>query len=463
MVSVIISFATEDFVTPETDDALGWLADELAERDIAGCFAMVGDKARALRERGRKDIIAKVAAHEIDYHGNDHHFFPPMAMTVEQMTWDEGVAWLLAHEAPGLTDLEGLFGQRPAAWVRTDGHWTAQVLCAFSLLGMRVYGLRAFGYGDPALWSYMNMVSPAYSIGLDQYIREAGSPAELLTAAALDFERKAAEVGEDGLIVYGTHPCMWACETFYDLHNIKRRGRVPAKDKWRPAPLLPRWRNKRDRQFFGMWLDYLLESDVEFITYGQLADRCDQPANEWLTRPQLAGLARQVRRRFGAAKIGGRFYNAAEILAALCWALARCDDGSLPPRVPVRRPLGPVETPENLTKSLTVSTQPALAAAGKADVYISDHHRLPAQVTVGRNQLGPAQLLALAAEVYLAAAEGRKLGATRISPGPDCPREAEQLGDASIQSYCLPKDYHPTRLLEQIRLQSWTMKPASPR
>ncbi len=463
MVSVIISFATEDFVTPETDDALGWLAEELTQRDVAGCFAMVGDKARALRDRGRRDIIARVAEHEVDYHSNDHHFFPPMATTIEEMTWDEGVAWVLAHEAPGLTDLEELFDQRPAAWVMTDGHWTAQSLCAFRLLGMEVYGLRGFAWRKPQLWSYMNMVSPAYSIGLDQYIREPGEAADLLGKAAAEFEQTVTSMGEDPLIVYGTHPCMWACETFYDLHNIKRRGRVPAKAKWQPAPLLPRWRHRRDRQFFGMWLDYLRDCDVEFITYGQLADRYAQPVNEWLTRSQLASLARQVRKRFAAAKVGGRFYSAAEVLAALCWALARYEDDALPARVPMRRPLGPVETPAGLTKPSTVTAHATLTAAGKADVYIGDHHRLPAQVKVGRRRLGPAELLALTAEAYLAVAEGGKPGAIKLSGGPDCPQEEEHLAGARIQSYGLRKDYHPPRLLEQIRLQSWTLKPASRR
>lgn len=463
MVSVIVSFATEDFVTPESDDALGWLADELTKRDILGCFAMVGDKARALRDRGRRDIIAKVAAHEIDYHSNDHHFFPPMAPIVEEMTWDEGVTWLLAHEVPGLADLAELFGQRPAAWVRTDGHWTAQSLCAFGLLGMKAYGLRGFAQSDPGLWSYMNMVSPAYSIGLDQYIGQAGKSADLLATAVAEFEQTVAAIGEDALVVYGTHPCMWACETFYDLHNIKRRGRVPPKEKWRPAPLVPSWRHRRDRQFFGLLLDHLLNAGVEFITYGQLADRYGQPANEWLTRSQLASLARQVQKEFSAAKVGGTFYSAAEILAALCWALARYEDDALPARVSVRRPLGPVETPQGLTKPLTISASAALAATRRADAYMSSNQRLPAGVDGGRHHLPPAQLLAVAAEIYLALTDDRKPGSSTLSPGPDCPREAEQLADVAIQSQCLPKDYHPARLLEQIRLQSWALKPATPR
>jgi len=40
---MILSFDTEDFVTPQSDDALLMLATELTRHGIRGCFALVGD------------------------------------------------------------------------------------------------------------------------------------------------------------------------------------------------------------------------------------------------------------------------------------------------------------------------------------------------------------------------------------------------------------------------------------
>lgn len=52
MAKLILSSGTEDFVTPESDDALLMLATELHKHGREGCFALVGDKLRAPPRRG---------------------------------------------------------------------------------------------------------------------------------------------------------------------------------------------------------------------------------------------------------------------------------------------------------------------------------------------------------------------------------------------------------------------------
>ena len=460
---VILSFDTEDFVTPESDDALLLLAREMTKRDIRGCFAVVADKARALRDRGRRDAVEALAAHEISYHSNDHHFFPLLGPTIEQMQWQEAVMWLLQHEAPGVADLEEMFGVAPVAWIKADSHWSAQSLHAFRLLGMRVYSARHFAAQDPRPWWYMNLLAVPYAQMLDRFIRQDGTARDILKLAVADFERRAQGLDDEDIIVYGTHPCMWVCRTFYDIHNVRRRGRPPAKEKWQPAPLLPPGTIRRNRKFFPMFLDYLRGAGVEFITYRQLLQRFSvSPAEKWLTRTQLGSLARRVGKRFAAAKVGGCYYSAAEILAALCWALARYEDGDVPPRVPIRRPIGPVETPRSMSKPLKVCSRAVLGAVRKTDAYISGYHRLPAGVDVGGHHFPPAQLLTVAAASYLSVLDGGKPSGGALEPGPDCPEDERLLAGAVIGAHCLPKGYTPTRLLEQGRLQSWTLKPGEP-
>ena len=461
MTSVIVSFDTEDFVTPESDDALGRLCDALTSRGICGCFDLVGDKVRGLRQRGRQDVITRVLSHEIDYHSNDHHFFPLLAPTIEGKPWDESLAWVLEHEARGVAELEETFGRRPVAWVKTDSHWTPQSLQAFRLLGMRVYGCRHFDAGSPRLWWYMNLLTIPWLGSFEHYIQREGTPRDLLKAELADFEVKAEAAGPDGVLNYGTHPCMWSCSVFYDIHNVKRRGHPPPKHKWQPAPLLPDWRIKRDRQFLLMFLDELKRQGVEFINCGQLHERYAEPPNRWLTQAQLGSLARPMTTRFAAAKAGGGYYNVAEVLAALCYALARYrESGTLPARVPVRQPIGPVETPRTMKKPLEVCGRALLGAARRADDCFRERGRVPAGVDVGGHHFPPAQLLRAAAENYLAILAGKRPPGAVLQPGPDCPEEATLLEGARIGAYALPTDYHPAGLLELGRLQSWTLKPA---
>ena len=74
MTSMIFSFDTEDFVTPESDDALLGLARLLTQHGLRGSFALVGDKVRALLARGRRDVIDACREHDIQYHSNNHMF-----------------------------------------------------------------------------------------------------------------------------------------------------------------------------------------------------------------------------------------------------------------------------------------------------------------------------------------------------------------------------------------------------
>jgi len=101
-------------------------------------------------------VIEALRAHEIDYHSNDHHFFPLQAPLLEDKPWEEGLAWLLEHEAPGLELIEQVFGGRPTAYIKADSHWTPQLLAAYRRFGLTVYSARQFLTADPRPWWYMN-------------------------------------------------------------------------------------------------------------------------------------------------------------------------------------------------------------------------------------------------------------------------------------------------------------------
>src|SRR2546421_172403 len=62
-VNVILWFDTEDYLLPADDDACKRLADMLTERKIRGTFKVVGEKARVLEKRGRKDVIRALRRH----------------------------------------------------------------------------------------------------------------------------------------------------------------------------------------------------------------------------------------------------------------------------------------------------------------------------------------------------------------------------------------------------------------
>src|SRR5205823_13127536 len=63
-VNVILWFDTEDYLLPADDDATKRLAEMLTQRGIRATFKLVGEKARVLERRGRRDVIAALRSEE---------------------------------------------------------------------------------------------------------------------------------------------------------------------------------------------------------------------------------------------------------------------------------------------------------------------------------------------------------------------------------------------------------------
>src|SRR5437763_1374813 len=126
-VKLILSFDTEDYETPASDDAeKGW-AEMLMRYGLTGCFCVVGEEARALRDRGRRDVLAALARHEVAYHSDLHSAHPTHAEYLDTMGWPEGVRAVLEGEAQGIGDLRSLLGQQPSAYCKPGNSWGPQV------------------------------------------------------------------------------------------------------------------------------------------------------------------------------------------------------------------------------------------------------------------------------------------------------------------------------------------------
>ena len=121
MVRVIFSLDTEDYITPQHDDAVEFWAKLFAERKIRGCFNVVAEYARALKARKRGDIINLVSGNEADYHSNVHSVHPTFPEYLDTMDWDDGINEVIRKEAEGIKDVEDIFGQHPSSYMQPGG------------------------------------------------------------------------------------------------------------------------------------------------------------------------------------------------------------------------------------------------------------------------------------------------------------------------------------------------------
>src|SRR5215475_1438178 len=86
---VTLWFDTEDYILPQSDDAAKRLAETLTRLGVRATFKIVGEKARTLERRGRKDVIAALKKHEIGYHSNTHSQQPTIAVYLQHAGWED--------------------------------------------------------------------------------------------------------------------------------------------------------------------------------------------------------------------------------------------------------------------------------------------------------------------------------------------------------------------------------------
>src|SRR3989449_9899467 len=138
-VYVLLWFDTEDYILPQSDDAAKRLAVFLSSQGIRATFKVVGEKARTLERRGRRDVIGALAHHEIGYHSNTHSQHPTVAEYESGLDWESGVQEFARRERPGYDDLRRIFGQAPTCYGQPGNSWAPQPYGALKNWGVKVY------------------------------------------------------------------------------------------------------------------------------------------------------------------------------------------------------------------------------------------------------------------------------------------------------------------------------------
>ena len=260
---LILSFDTEDFVTPQAADAQKWWADELHSRNLRGCFLLVAELLRTLKRWGRQDVIEALDRHEVDYHTNYHSLPPTHAHALEGKPLAEAVDWVLRREATGLAEHLETFGRVPVSYCTPGFSWTPATLIALAAVGIKVFcacpdSLMVNG----PMW-YCGMLCLRYDLPFEAYFSSGETGIEAFKA---DFDRIAREVGEDGLMILFTHPTRLVTSAFWD-EQFYGAVDVPP-DQRRGAPLWPDDQIQQHKDCVRHWLDWLQSrNDVHFTDY----------------------------------------------------------------------------------------------------------------------------------------------------------------------------------------------------
>lgn len=454
-VYVALWFDTEDYILPASDDAALRLAEFLTREGVRATFKVVGEKARTLERRGRRDVLAALGRHEVGYHSNWHSIHPTPAQYLADLGWDEGVAEFERREGPGVEDLRRLFGRNPTCYGQPGSSWAPQ-----SYGAMRRWGMVA--YLDTGGHVVVDQ-KPHYYAGLLTIYRLAhtlrtglGGPADLEEAKkrfAAARERLLAEGGGVAHIFY--HPCEWVHRQFWDGVNFAA-GATPPRHAWKLPPQKTPEETRTAFETFEAYIRWIKTfPDVRFITATDAARLYrDRARGRTFTEAEIREIASAVGEEATFQRRGDHALSAAEVFALLCAFAAR---GGRGPVTLEDSPLGPTGEVPPLAAPVRAAPHDFARAVEEADGYVRRHGRLPSTVWLGSAGVPPeAFLRALAARVGGPAADGP----VEVSPARlGCARYVAE-DDPKIWGWLFPPGFRAPRLMDLARRQSWTLKPA---
>jgi hypothetical protein len=487
---VFLCFDTEDPINPESDDALLQLARLYEDAGLQACFFLVAEKARILRERGRKDVVDALQNHEIDYHGNYWFEYPELALVYgNEDRWSDAVGKARTYETPGLCEIAEITGRFPVATVQHQNNHSPATTHALQQAGVRVWNGGLGGELDGIGWVMnlltlgrkMRSVSSQGSWGefqIDpdepQRLPEPMNAGEELRRFQQQFDAQL-ELGHSHIGILG-HPTCWAMAEWWGWYEWslpfrgeqgKRSGAYPHGRRWERGQV----RTAVDREAHFRWTAdaarwLAARQDIQVVTFAEALAAHSEASGQWLSEAQVRDMAQRIDGRFRETKTfdwieaGSTTLSAADALYVLAQNVeSMLRDGCRPAQVQIRRTIGPVEALFCPTGHTTFRRSDLLLAARQAVHYVNKHGKLPHAVRSHAVDCGPGELLIALAQ---ALAGERLPDKFIIEPTDGVPECAKQpfFASAIVGSTHAPPDYKPTQIQLQCLLQSWSYRPA---
>ncbi len=442
-VYVALWFDTEDYVEPAADDAALRIANDLTNTGVRATFKLVGEKARVLESRGRRDVIQALSKHDIGFHSNWHSVHPTPAEYLEKLGYLEGAEEFERREGPGVADIKRIFGRQPSCYGQPGNSWGPQSNLALRRLGIRVYldegeqvGVREqpFWYGG---------ILHVFHMGQNQFRADLNAGVE--DRAANDrFDSAAKRLGDSGggVISIYYHPTEFVTSEFWDAVNFKH-GSNPVRQDWvRPQRLTAQESERR----FGVLRAFVehmkTNPNVRFVTASDLLKLYGTPQSRVVDRKAVA---ESLNRGIVFAEVQGQMLSPADMLLQLLGLSSAVVDGP---------------TAHGASNYAGASVPALVFEKIVADVsdFIRRNHRLPAEAFVGADTLSLADFTAT-------------LAGSVLNPGKDV---TVRRGNIQFEEYFASDSRKPfdwvihkegfdgAHLLDLGRLQGWTLKPALP-
>jgi peptidoglycan/xylan/chitin deacetylase (PgdA/CDA1 family) len=463
-IPMVICFDVEDYTSPESvgmDDIPKWLAEIMTDEGVTGSFFVIGEKARMMERRGRKDVIEAMARHDIGSHTNFGSIHPTVTEILEYASWDKGIETILKNETIGFDDLERIFGQRPANLARHGGSYGPQLTGALSQLNAGYVYSPISLPGHNAVWfcNTLNFYGEGdYGFFDDAYYRD-----DLFNPMleALDSLIPASIKDIDVMAFFACHPSKVRSIQFWDSNYYK--GANPGPDEWKTPELRPLESMETAQKNFRRLVQYLKNrDDIELTTFRELTERFSYQKDE-ICKDELGLIASRILKENKI--VIDELFSGAEVFSALVESLDYYHtEQELPGQVKIKRPFGPLEMPLTNPEFDHIPANGVLEIAGAAQEYIEETNHLPASLNYDGKKIGTGSMLALFSEMFLKIQDANlpdQFSTLAIEAYPSVNEENIIRTVAECKEWPVHrKDLDMSHLIEMTKLQLWTLKPA---
>jgi len=467
---VILWFDTEDFVTPEADDAAKRLAEILEEHGVRGVFKLVGEKLRVIEKRGRQDVISALAKHDIGYHSEFHSRHPVISEYLKDLDWNEGVKECESREGRGVEDIRRVFRVNPSCYGQPGGAWVPQIYGALLEWGIPVYldetafiGLEEGPFWYCGILNVLNLGRNVISVNF-----ELGTPS-FLEGVCGRFkemcERLRSEGG--GVISVFNHPCTLVTEEFWDGVNFSN-GMNPKGELMKPR-MKSHDAIEAGYRDFSDFVKYVVSfPDVKVITAKDALDIYpDLSDGRILSNEEVLKIMASTHEVITFYRAGEIALSPAEIFwLAVSYLRLFIMDSRVPEEVRVRRVLGPNEEFSYDGGGESIHWVDFAESLVKVASHIEDNGKMPSRIEVGKLTLSPAAYLktAIGAISYISNG-GRAPSSLAVQNGTlESAEYVSEEGAVDAWKWVIfPEGFVAPRLINIARLQAWTLKPAIPR
>lgn len=312
-VNGFIRFDVEDFLTPESDQALHDMIGAMRKRGLPGSYGIVGKKAEALYKRGRQDILDLLKEEpSLGFHSLSHSEHPTLAEEMAAYSYEDGLSRFMAREAAGVEMVTRRI-KAPSYFTQPGGNWIPQALEGLPALGMDTFFTDSFNsyvidlphpywYGDVLHLSFPVVNPRPFGLGL---------PHNRLEAVSLIDQWQSTH--DSGSFMVMLHPTELVTHEFWDAVNFSGgKTATPLK----PAPLRSLEEQRQALESFREYLGEIQHLPVNWQDVASLKARIQEPELVTVERSELFPAV--VREGLGPMSLSRGYLSAAEALFAMC-------------------------------------------------------------------------------------------------------------------------------------------------